>query len=157
MLDLPFALPLKVCIVRPSWLPCLRVGSRTPKVVRRAAGSPRRCVRVQGEKAMPDLPSPPPRTVVCCKAMLAALFAVKSRCSVVSMPWPCIEQRQGRQFVGEMGVKARHCQALFSCFISKLCVRPCWLPPLRMCSARLRLGEEGELLSVFQFYARKRP
>jgi hypothetical protein len=25
------------------------------------------------------------------------------------------------------------------------------------CSARLRLGEEGEWLSVFQFYARKRP
>jgi hypothetical protein len=43
-----------------------------------------------------------------------------------------MEQRQGRQFVGEMGVKARHCQALFSCFISKLCVRPCWLPPLRV-------------------------
>ena len=182
---------------------------------------------------MPDLPSPPSRTVVCCKAMLAAFFAVKSRCSVVSMPWPCMEQRQGRQFVGEMGVKARHCQALFSYFISRLCVRPCWLPCLRVgsrtpkvvrraagsprrcvrvqgslctvfvfgaaplrrggriivcvpvlcqeeaveqqillqqeataaarvsamcsCSARLRLGEESELLSVFQFYAQKGP
>jgi hypothetical protein len=54
-------------------------------VLRRAADSSRRwvCVGIEREKAMPDLPSPPFPTVVCCKAMLAALFAVKRRYPVV--------------------------------------------------------------------------
>jgi hypothetical protein len=55
-------------------------------------------------KALPGLVLLPHLQVVC-KAMLAALFAVKSRCSVVSMSWPCMKQRQGLQGVGEMGVK----------------------------------------------------
>ena len=127
MPDLVLLLYLQVFHVRPCWLPRLRSRAGALLCVvalHKAAAGPLSFlaeVGVEGE-AMPDLNLLLYLQVVCCKAMLAALFAVKSRCSIMS--WPYMKQMQGLQFVEEMGVKARQCQTLFSSLSNSCLARP---------------------------------
>ena len=88
MPDLVLLLYLQVFHVRPCWLPRLRSRAGALLCVvalhEAAAGPSSFLAEVGvGGKAMPDLNLLLHLQVVCCKAMLAALFAVKGRCPVV--------------------------------------------------------------------------